>query len=188
MTVNQIRVAVITKTTLSDLILALMILLTKSLCVQLRTSALNVTLPALRALSSKPADCHCCCRSMDRQTDGHSTVSIDPAPHTTHAGSVNDYTQGGFGAGTSRSISVRLGYPCQELWGRAGDGGQRCGMGWGWGQEPQGRLGWGQVLVSMQLSNRSRCNRPTCIEEIEASMDMDISMDIHVKSVDMDMD
>ena len=121
MTVNQIRVAVITKTTLSDLILALMILLIKSLCVQLRTSALNVTLPALRALSSKPADCHCCCRSMDRQTDGHSTVSIDPAPHTTHAGSVNDYTQGGFGAGTCRSISVRLGYPCQELWGRAGD-------------------------------------------------------------------
>jgi len=49
-------------------------------------------------------------------------------------------------------------------------------------------LGWGQVLVSMQLSNRSRCNRPTCIEEIEASMDMDISMDIRVKSVDMDMD
>jgi len=70
MTINQIRVAVITKTTLSDLILALMILLIKSLCVQLRTSALNVTLPACvvcGAGSIETVECPSVCLSVDRQ-------------------------------------------------------------------------------------------------------------------------
>ena len=43
------------------------------------------------------------------------------------------------------------------------DGDRNNGVGWG----------CGQVLVPMQLSN-------VCTQETEASMDMDISMDIHV--------
>ena len=38
----------------------------------------------------------------------------------------------------------------------------------------------GTILVRMQLTNRCM------IQEIEASRDMDVSMDIHVKSADMD--
>jgi len=44
-----------------------------------------------------------------------------------------------------------------------------------------GTVGMGDKFLSPRSSS-------TCIQEIEAFMDMDISMDIHVKSVDMDMD
>jgi len=43
---------------------------------------------------------------------------------------------------------------------------------------------WTAVLLPRQLSNY----RPRRIQEIEASMDTDIFMDIHIKPVDMDMD
>jgi len=57
------------------------------------------------------------------------------------------------------------------LWAWSGDGDRNNGDG----------CGWGQVLCPMQFSS-------TCIPEIDASMDMDIAMDVPVKSVDMDKD
>jgi len=65
---------------------------------------------------------------------------------------------------------VRMG--TQPAWTGRGCG-QLCG--------DEDSRGWEQVLVHMQLSN-------TCIHETQASMDMDVSMDIHIKSVDMDLD
>jgi len=64
--------------------------------------------------------------------------------------------------------------------------------GWGWEHSLSGRrwadpvgMGTGTTgkgaLVPTQLSN-------ACIREIEASIDVDICMDVYVKSVDMDMD
>ena len=54
---------------------------------------LSINSPAGRALSSKPAARHCCCRLMD-QTDGRTDKRtldrcIDPAPHTMLAVSVS---------------------------------------------------------------------------------------------------
>ena len=69
-----------------------------------------------------------------------------------------------------------------SLQGRGGDGSQPCGDGVGMGTGTTGTVGMGSSSCPrVALSN-------TCIQEIEASMDMDISMDILVKSVDMDID